>query len=67
MKNVFSKFINFFRDKAKRFPNKRVGNNISIKIEDIVLSALRLEKWLGFQLKSILTPISKRSIKPIPI
>jgi hypothetical protein len=42
MKNVFSKFINFFRDKAKKFPDKRFGDNVSIKIEDIVLSAFSI-------------------------
>ena len=42
MKNVFSKFINFFREKAKEFPDKRFRNNTSTKIEDIVLSAFSI-------------------------
>ena len=39
MKNIFSDFINFFRQKAKKFPDKRVGKNTTFKIEDIALSA----------------------------
>ena len=43
MKNVFSKFINFFRNKAKKFPDKRKGrSNATYKIEDIVLSAFSI-------------------------
>ena len=42
MKNVFSKFIDFFREKAKEFPDKRFRNNTSIKMEDIVLSAFSI-------------------------
>ena len=39
MKNIFSNFINFFRKKAKQFPDKRKGSNKTYKIEDITLSA----------------------------
>lgn len=40
MKSIFTNFINFFRNKAKKFPDKRVGNsNATYKIEDIALSA----------------------------
>ena len=43
MKDIFSNFINFFRNKAKKFPDKRKGRHNSIyKIEDIVLSAFSL-------------------------
>ena len=39
MKGVFSDFISFFRNKAKGFPDKRVGSNAHYTIEDIALSA----------------------------
>lgn len=39
MKDIFPNFINFFRNKAKKFPDKRVGSNSIYKIEDITLSA----------------------------
>lgn len=40
MKNIFSNFINFFRKKAKSFPDKRAGRaNATYKMEDIALSA----------------------------
>ena len=43
MKNIFSNFINFFRNKAKKFPDKRKGrSNATYKIEDIVLSAFSI-------------------------
>jgi len=42
MKNIFSNFIYFFRNKAKKFPDKRKGSNRTYKIEDIVLSAFSI-------------------------
>ena len=43
MKNIFSDFINFFRSKAKKFPDKREGRgNATYKMEDIVLSAFSI-------------------------
>jgi len=40
MKNIFNNFISFFRNKAKEFPDKRVGNsNVRYSMEDIALSA----------------------------
>ena len=42
MKNVFSKFIDFFRKKAEKFPDKRIDRSKSIKMEDIVLSAFSI-------------------------
>lgn len=40
MKKIFSNFINFFRKKAKSFPDKRVErDNATYKMEDIALSS----------------------------
>jgi len=47
MKDIFSDFIGFFRNKAKKFPDKRVGSNAHYKIEDITLSAFSV-----FQMQS---------------
>lgn len=42
MEKIFTDFIHYFRSKSKQFPDKRVGKNTSITMEDIVLSAFSI-------------------------
>ncbi len=41
-KKIFKRFLNAFKKKVKKFTDKRKGKNISISIEDIVLSAFSM-------------------------
>ncbi len=41
-KKIFKRFLNTFKKKVKKFTDKRKGKNISISIEDIVLSAFSM-------------------------
>jgi hypothetical protein len=54
--NIFNNFVNYFRNKATLFTDKRKGKNIQYKITDIVMSAFSLfffqsESFLAFQRK----------------
>ena len=42
MGKIFTDFIHYFRNKSKQFPDKREGENTSITMEDIVLSAFAI-------------------------
>jgi len=54
--NIFNNFINYFKNKAKLYTDKRKGKNKIYKIADIVLSAFSMfffqsESFLAFQRK----------------